>query len=139
MAAISITATSVLPSSAARFESYPAAEAILAGQVVYLTSASPTTAGLADADASGKNLVRGIAVCSAPAAGQQVVVCTYDTAFAVGGIVAAGATVWLSATAGGITSTAADNSTGVKTAVIGIGQGSNTILLNPLNGGVAVP
>jgi hypothetical protein len=137
VAAISITASSVLASTSARKDTYISAAAISAGQAVYLLADG--TVGLADADgASPLYTVLGIAANSAPAAGQPVEVATYDSQFGIGGTIANGVPVFLSATAGGITSTAADNTTGIKTAFIGIGVGSNKILLSPVSGNTAI-
>ncbi len=138
MGAISITAASVLASTSSRRTEYIAAEAIAAGQAVYITTSG--TAGLCDADfsAGAKANCVGIACDSAPAAGQSVIVATYDTQFTLGGTIAAGVPVFSSATAGGITSTAADNSSGVFTCFLGIGIGSNKIWLQPVYAATSV-
>ena len=132
MAAISITAASVLPSSSADIKTYTAGAAITAGQAVYQDT--DLTIKLADADgASPLYKVIGIAACGA-AAGQPVSVCLRDPDFTLGGTVAAGAIVITHTTAGAVC--VVDESdlqptTGWRVAVLGVGIGSNKINLFP--------
>lgn len=139
MADYSVTAASVLPSAAARLSSqYAAGAAITIGQSVYLDAAT-STIKLADANLSAAAATFfGIAVSTAAAAGQPIVVCLGDVSFTPGFTVAAGATVILSATAGGL-APIADLATGWYLNVVGVGIGSNKINFTPLAAGVATP
>lgn len=138
MAAISITASSVLPSTGATKDTYVSAVAITAGQACYLLANG--TVGLCDSDAtSPAYTLLGLACNSCPGAGQPVEVATFDPSFTLGGTIAAGTVVLTHPTAGAVTSTVADNTTGSFPAVVGIGIGSNKIYLKPINGGAAVP
>lgn len=69
MTALALTATRIDPIFPRFAEIYPmiAAEAITRGQVVYITSAGK--AGVADANASGKQQARGVALNAAAAGG----------------------------------------------------------------------
>lgn len=69
MTALALTAARISPIFPRHAEIYPfvAVETITAGQVVYITSAGK--AGVADANASGKQQARGIALCGASAGG----------------------------------------------------------------------
>lgn len=138
MAAISVTATSVLQSSGARTDTYISAVAITAGQAVYQLAAG-TVGPCSSALAAPTCTLLGIAVNTAPAAGLPVEVCSYDPTFTLGGTIASGVAVLSHLTAGALTATAADNTTGSVPAFVGIGIGSNKIKLNPVNGGGAVP
>jgi hypothetical protein len=134
---IAITAANVVPSSSARFSTQTAGVAITAGQPLYYDTATGTVK-LADNNATAPaNSLFGIAMSNA-AINQPIVVCVYDPALAIGGTVASGATVWLSGNAGGMTSTAADLTSGMTTIVIGVGNGSNKIFFSPITG-AAIP
>lgn len=113
MAAITVTAAQValiFPEAAEVFD-FVAAEAIVAGQPVYVTSAG--LAGVADANAAGRQQVRGIALKSV-GAGQAVSVLKRGH---MAGATLAGAydsLVYLSDTAGGL-----DTAAGTMTVRIG--------------------
>ena len=102
MADIALTAAQIAPVYPHQAEIYDmvAAETITAGQAVYLTSAGK--AGVADANASGKQQVRGIALSGA-GAGQAVSVLVrgHVYGFTVSGL-AYDALAYLSDTAGAL-------------------------------------
>lgn len=127
MAAISITASQVLPGTGAVTTTGTAAVAITQGQAVY--ALADATIGLADSNAATPaNVPIGIAL-DAASAGQPIVYCTgaaYDFANGVGGLtlgagasLAVGDTIWLYSTAGGLTKTAADVASGCTSVVLG--------------------
>lgn len=137
MADIVITAASVLPSATAILDvAKVAGVAITAGQVVYLDTAT-NSYKLADANAAAPaNSVAGIALNNA-AAGQLIAIVTKDPQLAIGGTVAAGATVIASATPGAMCPDA-DAASGWTKIILGGGVGSNKINFNPVTAG-AVP
>lgn len=101
MAALTITAASVVPQSGSTVVNYKAGAAITPGQVVYY-DATDNTVKLADADlssAASKGI--GIAVGQAAAAGQYVGVCVLGPV-AMGAILTAGELYVTGATAGAI-------------------------------------
>lgn len=106
MAVLSVTAASVLMSSSASFLSnHTAAVAITAGQAVYLNSSNAWALLDTNAAATGNGIndVRGIAVDSAPGAGQPITVCMKDPGFTPGATMTVGKVIYGSITAGGIT------------------------------------
>jgi len=135
MAAISITAANVIPSSTASRSLGVAAATITAGQAVYITAAG--TINLADANGtSPANTFAGIAENGATV-GQKISYVTNDTAgFTIGATVLAGDTIWLSPTAGGLTKTFADFTTLDKIIVVGVMLTTTTMNLTPVTGGV---
>jgi hypothetical protein len=120
MAAIAITAGSVIPSSSAVIKSGIAGETITAGQVLYV---EPNTNLMKLCDANGTAAIAtaaGIALNGA-SVNQKVHYCTEDTGgFAIGATILSGDTLWTSGTAGGITKTAADNVNPVYATVLGV-------------------
>lgn len=139
MADIAITAANVLPSASARYSQQKAGVAITAGQAVYFDTATGTVKLAKANGAAPQNTFFGIAAETA-AANQQVLIIIGDAVgMALGGTIAAGALCWLSAvTAGGINITPADDVSGgtMTRILVGIGIGSNQIVLSPLVGGV---
>jgi hypothetical protein len=134
----SVTAANVLASSSGQVSEGIAGAAITAGQVVYVDASDSGKIKLADNnDTAAKAVVKGIAITSAPGAGQPVKYCTKDSAFKPGFTVAAGQPVFLSATAGGLCPFG-DLSSPMVGVFIGIGTGSNFINLNPVVG-AAIP
>lgn len=132
MADLSITAASVIASSAARRISKAAASTITAGQVVYLNSSG--TVAPADANASAATAaVLGIAE-NGGGAGQRISVITKDPALVIGATVAVGDILVLSATAGGI-APAADLTTGHYATVLGVAVSTTAINFDPLAAG----
>jgi hypothetical protein len=137
MADIAITAANVAASASANKITGVAGAAITAGQPVYLDAATGTYK-LTDANLSAAAAAEaGIALDNA-AIGQPLTIARSDPSFTLGGTVAAGAVVVLSATPGGI-APVADLASGWYTTVLGIGIGSNKIKLQPIVSGVAVP
>lgn len=127
MAVISITAANVVPSALAviRTGLVAAATTITAGQAVYVTAAG--TYGLCDNNASLlASTFAGIAV-SGGSAGQTIAVVISDPALVLGGTTVTGTAILTSPTAGGITLTPGDNTTGSFVTVIGVGISTTTI------------
>ncbi|CAK0781818.1 conserved membrane hypothetical protein [Gammaproteobacteria bacterium] len=123
---LSITATSVVPSSAAVIRNATAGAAITAGKLVY-KSATDGKLYLADGD-SGTSAVRdcvGIAVVSA-AIGAPCYFVIEDPALVIGATVANGTIYGLSATAGGI-APSADFTTGWYVTVVAVGTSTTTV------------
>lgn len=139
MAALSITAASVLGSSTAtRYSQYKSAAAITAGQLVYLNTSN--TWALVDSDASlgtAATDVRGIAENSAPGAGQPLTVVTADSSFTIGATSTNGATIYASVTAGGLT-IAEIPGAGAKPIVVGIMSSTTTAVINIFATGVVI-
>lgn len=139
MADITITAASVLASSSANITDGTAGATITAGQVLYRDSTSGTMK-LADSDASAATAAPvGIALHGA-SSGQPIKYVTADPAFTFGGTVAAGDTIWLSDTAGGMTllgphTTSAELETGDVITVLGVAVTTTTMNLKMVTGG----
>lgn len=134
MADLSITASSVVPSSAARRVTKTAASTITAGQPVYVNSSGLVAP--ADANSSATTAtVLGIAEHGA-AANQRVSIVTEDPAFVLGATVAIGDVVIASATAGGI-APVADLTTGWYCTVLGVAVSTTAINLKPVAAGAA--
>ena len=137
MAAISITASSVLKSSTGSVSVGVAGASITAGQAVYIDTGDSNKIKLADANGTAPaNTFAGIAL-NAASSGQPVSYCTNDSSgFTIGATVLAGDTIWLSPTAGGITKTESDLIAGCTKIVIGNMLTTTTMNLNPNVGGV---
>ena len=136
MAAISITAASVLKSSTGQVSVGTSGATITAGQSVYIDTSDSNKIKLADANGTAPaNTFAGIAL-NAASSGQPVSYCTNDTAgFTIGATVLAGDTIWLSPTAGGLTKTFADFTTLDKIIVVGVMLTTTTMNLTPVVGG----
>ena len=135
MAAISITAASVLKSSTGQVSVGTAGATITAGQAVYIDTSDSNKIKLADANGTTPaNTFAGIAL-NAASSGQPVSYCTNDTAgFTIGATVVAGDTIWLSQTPGGLTKTIGDLSGGLAI-VVGVMLTTTTMNLTPVVGG----
>lgn len=99
MTAIALTAANIARNSDTKTRSYIAAETITAGQAVYKLAAG--TVGVADANASGKQQYRGIAI-NGGTAGTPIMVAYFGS---VDGFTLAGdvdTLIYLSDTAGGL-------------------------------------
>lgn len=125
MAAISITAASFVPSANAVTQLVTAAVAVTAGQSAYQLAAG--TYGLCDNDASAPAPVFAGLFGGNAAAGQPVALVKSDTALVLGGTLVKGTVVCTSPTAGGVTLTPGDNTTGSTVTVIGIGTSTTTL------------
>lgn len=108
MAAISITAANVIPSTSAVITYGVAGATITQGQLVYIDTGDSNKIKLADSDASSlASTVAGLAISGA-SSGQRVYYITSDPGLTLGATILAGDTLWASPTAGGITKTAGD-------------------------------
>lgn len=135
MADISITAANVLKSSSANVTVGTAGTTITAGQALYIDTADSNKLKLADADGTSPvNAFAGISL-HASLNGQPIAYVTSDPSFTFGGTVAAGDTIWLADTAGGITKTFSDLETGDKVVVLGVALTTTTMYLQPVTGG----
>jgi hypothetical protein len=136
MAAIAITAGSVIPSSSAVIKYGVAGETITAGQVLYV---EPVTNLMKLCDANSTAAIAtaaGIATNGA-SVNQRVYYCTEDTGgFAIGATILSGDTLWTSATAGGITKTAADNVNPVYATVLGVMTSTTLARIKIVAGGL---
>lgn len=124
---LSITPGSVIASKQAKVVTRVAGATITAGQAVYLDTTTKTEK-LADADgATPLYKVEGIALNGA-STGQRIFVCTEDPGLTLGATLVIGDTIWLSATAGGITKTAAEGvATGSFVAVLGVATSTTKV------------
>jgi hypothetical protein len=132
MADISLTASAVVPSSAAVIRKATAGATITAGQLLYLDTADLDAQGIGKAKLSDANgaaalrVVDGIAVNGA-SAGQPVEYVTYDPALAVAASDLTANQVWISsATPGGI-APVADLTTGWYLTAIAVVKSATTI------------
>ena len=142
MADVTVVANEVLPESGVtRMIEGIAGATITAGQLVYLDT-SAGTYKLADANASAAtSVVAGIAMnsCVANQAMRIAAPGPDGTTLDPGFTVTVGSTYWLSATAGGITLTAADLVTGMYPVVIGVGITASQLKLQFVRGTAAIP
>ena len=139
MAAISITAASVLASSGATIQAGIAGATITQGQVVYLSTVTNTFLLTTPATGTGQ-FVSGIALQSV-ASGQPLQVAFKDPSFTFGASEPSGSILMASPTAGGITVTPADVASTDCMIVLGVVKGTTgtngtTCNLNPTLGGV---
>ena len=138
MAAISITAASVLKSSTGSRSAGIAGETITQGQAVYVMASGKI--GLADANGTAPaNTCAGIAE-NAASLNQPVSYVTADTAgFTIGATILAGDMIWVHTTPGAITKTFADLTAGCTVIPLGSMLSTTTLALQPLVGGVVAP
>jgi hypothetical protein len=138
MAAIAITAASVIASAAATIRrEYNAAATLTAGQLVYLNASNLWA--LVDSDAglgTGINDLRGITL-GGGAVNQPVAVCTNDPAFTPGGTLSNGLVVYGFTTAGAI-SFADIPTTGAYPVVVGVAKSTLLLNLQPFASGVII-
>lgn len=138
MADISVTVTSVLPSTQAKKTTGIASAAIAVGKAVYLDSTTNKWAA-ADANvAACSTAVLGIAVSESKADGQDIVVVTEDVDFTPGATLslsgaADDAVYVLSATAGGI-APVTDLAAGMYPIVLGVAKSASKLIFKPLQG-----
>lgn len=118
-----------------RKNTYRANEVIDAGEPVYLVS-STSGVGLTDADNIESSQVIGIAVSSATAAGQYIEVVEYGLV-TVGSSLETGRTIFIHTTAGGLTITEGDLSTGDFPAIVGFYYSATKVFVRPVVFGIA--
>lgn len=111
MTAIAVTAAKVAENTGTLTRSYKAAEAITAGQAVYKLAAG--TVGVADANASGKQQFRGIAITAA-ATGEACLVAYFGPVDGFTFTQNVDSLIYLSDTAGGL-----DDGVGTMTVPVG--------------------
>lgn len=131
MAAQSVTAANVKSSGQAGGAqilnvTIAAGVTVTQGETLYKLTDGSNTYGLCDANgASPAYNGAGIAL-AAGSPGQIIPMVVSDPAFITGATGAIGNTIWTSGTAGGITITAADNTTGIFVQVIGVYTSTTT-------------
>lgn len=136
MAAISITASGVLPSAAATIQQGIAGAAITQGQTLYVDTANSNVLKLGDSDASALTAtIAGIAITAA-STGQKVLYVTKDPAFTLGATILSGDDLWASPTAGGITKTQADLVATNYKVHLGVMTSTTTANINITQGGL---
>lgn len=136
MAAISIDPTLVRRSAGGTTTPGVAGAVITAGQALYIDVDNNNVLKLADANGTTPaNTFAGIALNNAPAAGMPVDYCPLDTALVLGATLLAGDTIWLSTTAGGLTRTIADLTSGTTVIVVGVMATTTTLVVKPIVGG----
>lgn len=103
MAVVTITEANVIPSASAHVQQGVAGAELTIGQVVYLDrSGATSTWKLAKADAAETSSGQlGVVISSAARVGGEILVCTGDENFGVGGAVVVGTPIFLSAETAG--------------------------------------
>lgn len=136
MAALSQTAANVLKSSsgAQAIGTIAAATTVVAGNALYQLANG--TYGLASATGTAPLRTFAGFALTGGGAGQPVVFCSADSAFVPGCTMTIGKEIYLSLTAGAITETVADITSGAT--AIPLGNATSTTVLNlaPLVGGI---
>lgn len=139
MADISITAASVIASSAAVIlRGYNYGATVTTGQAVYFDTSTSTWKLIdSNAAATGNELAttKGIALNSG-ASGQPADVAIKDTDFTPGGTLTNGTAVYSSTTAGGVTHDIP--TTGAYPTVLGIAKSTSKMNLNPTSSGAVI-
>lgn len=127
---LSITASSLLPSSQAKYANGICGAAITAGSLVYVSSADGRYYA-ADANVSTTWEVAGLAAHATTAAGQPIAIITEDPQLTVGATLSMVAPVYvLSATAGGI-APSADIAAGWYPVVVGVAISTTKMYFKP--------
>jgi len=136
MAAIAITAGSVIPSSSAVIKYGVAGETITAGQVLYVEAVT-LLLKLCDANSTASIATAAGIATNGASVNQRVYYCTEDTGgFAIGATILSGDTLWTSGTAGGITKTGADNVNPVYATVLGVMTSTTLARIKIVAGGL---
>lgn len=137
MAAISITASSVLKSSTGSRSIGIAGATITQGQALYIDTSDSNKMKLADANGtSPANTFAGIAE-NAASSGQPISYVSGDLGgFTIGATLLAGDTIWLHTTPGALTKTQADLIAGCTVVTVGTMLTTTTLAIQPLVGGV---
>lgn len=139
MAAISITAASVLASATASIrKEYTFGATVTAGQVVYLNTSNQWVLADSDAASTGNGITdtMGIAL-NGGASGQPAAVCVEDSDFTPGGTLTNGLAVYLFTTAGAI-SQADIPTTAAYPVCLGIAKSTSKMVLKRVASGVVI-
>ena len=139
MAALSITAASVIASPSAKvIKDFKFGATVTAGQVVYLNSSSLWVLADSDAASTGNGLadVAGIAL-NGGSSGQPASVCTEDTDFTPGCTLTNGLAVYLFTTAGAI-SQADIPTTGAYPVCLGVAKSTSKMVLRRTASGAII-
>ncbi len=138
MAALAQTAASFVPSADAVYSpSYPFGATVLAGQPCYIDSNGVL-------QLTDSNLSLAASKCDGLAAlggstGQLGRLVLSDPNLVLGSTLVIGDTVWTHTTAGAITKTAADNTPGVGTCILGTAKSTTVLNFRPLWAGALTP
>lgn len=138
MADVSITASAVAKSASGQTQTYTAGATITQGQACYIDASNLAKLADANSGAAGDLIrtVSGIAL-NAASSGQPVTLVTSDSALNLGATLTSGDDLYLSVTAGGITATKADVTSGATTVHLGqVLTGGATVNFSVLIGGV---
>lgn len=140
MADFTVTAANVLPSTSARLVQGIAGAAITMGQSVYLDTVTNT---YKKADANGISplyVFAGIAVSTAAAAGQPIIICTGDPSFQTGFTIAgAGEIIIVSGTTAGGLCYWADVESGWYVTLVGVAISTTKINFSTVAAGAVFP
>lgn len=139
MAAIAITAASVVASSAAVIrKEYTFGATVTAGQVVYLNTSNQWVLADSDAASTGNGIsdLMGIAL-NGGSSGQPAAVCVEDTDFTPGGTLTNGLAVYLFTTAGAI-SQADIPTTAAYPVVLGVAKSTSKMVLRRVASGAVI-
>lgn len=140
MAALSQTSTAFIPSVDARHtnQEYVCGASVAAGQPCYIDASNLIQLCDSNASALAGGCI-GFADRTA-AAGQRARLVISDPNLVLGSTLVIGDTIWTHTTAGAITKTAADNTTGVYTCFLGVAK-STTVLnfIGPCAAGAITP
>jgi hypothetical protein len=137
MAALTITAASVVPDATGTFETLTAGVALTAGQSVYRESATGY-AKLCDSDSATAEAREYYGTVVNGSAANQKATIQRGGLLTIGATVAAGTPYFTSATAGGI-GPFGDLASGQYPTFIGFGVSATQINISPVRSGVAVP
>ncbi len=129
-----------IPSSAARYGQGVLGGSCNDGDPVYADAASAGALKQADANAVATGTVVGL-LQHGGVTGQSVNYVIEDPNCQIGATLVVGQTLWSSATAGGITVTAADNVTGgtISVSVLGVANSTTTAAIKIINASAFTP
>ena len=134
MADLSITASQVKKSTNAKTVTGTAGEEITAGETVYYDSANDVYKLADNNDTEAKATLKGIALCHAYT-DQPISVQTAGTIIIGAAASVAEGTVYVQSANAGKIAPAADLASGNYTSIIGVGDGSDGIIMGVLNSG----
>ena len=136
MADLTITAANVVPGSGARISNGTAGATVTAGQVVYLDPAD-NRFKLADCDNASATIRAAFGIATHGAANGQPLAVQTAGELAMGSILAAGVSYYLSPNAGGI-APIADIASGDHTVLVGLAKSTSVLTVNIVASGAAL-
>lgn len=138
MAALTITASQVLPDDNGAQAYGNAGASITAGQVVYLDSASNTWKLFDANDVTANTAQAGIALCGS-SSGQPIKVQLSGSPTLGAGAAPAVGTVYVAGATPGAINPTSDLATGWRTTILGVGASGNKLAMATFNSGATVP